>query len=254
MLLDPAARALFRRMGCFIGPFTFDAAHAVAAGRHIGRGHDRGARRTGRQVAGDRRVPRRIGAVPADRIDARVCAGKTAQRGRVRAHRGASRTIRARARARGGERGRRAARRWGRRSTERRISVCGHRSTERRNSRCGHGSAERRTSRSINRRARPADATPVPEADRRARCWSRHGCTNARRGRAMLDAFDTAAADPVDAAREMRLRAACASALLHTDGDAVAAAAMWDRTLGLAARSATIRSMRARWSGSGIRC
>ena len=58
-----------------------------------------------------------------------------------------------------------------------------------------------------------------------------HECA---RGRAVLDAFDTAAADPVDAAREMRLRAACASAL-HTDGDA-AAAAMWDRTLGLAAR------------------
>ena len=31
VLLDPAARALFRRMGCFIGPFAFDAAHAVAA-------------------------------------------------------------------------------------------------------------------------------------------------------------------------------------------------------------------------------
>ena len=121
----------------------------------------------------------------------------------------------------------------GRRSTERRISVCGHRSTERRNSRCGHGSAERRTSRSINRRAR-ADQRPCPKRTAwRARCWSRHGCTNARRGR---DAFDTAAADPVDAAREMRLRAACASALLHTDGDAVAAAAMWDRTLGLAAQ------------------
>ena len=53
--------------------------------------------------------------------------------------------------------------------------------------------------------------------------------------RARHDAFDTAA-DPVDAAREMRLRAACASALLHTDGD-VAAAAMWDRTLGLAAQA-----------------
>ncbi|TCW83975.1 transcriptional regulator [Burkholderia sp. SRS-46] len=30
-LLSPAARALFRRLGCFIGPFTFDAVGAVAA-------------------------------------------------------------------------------------------------------------------------------------------------------------------------------------------------------------------------------
>ncbi|KAB0639974.1 transcriptional regulator [Burkholderia stagnalis] len=30
-LLSPAARALFRRLGCFFGPFTFDAACAVAA-------------------------------------------------------------------------------------------------------------------------------------------------------------------------------------------------------------------------------
>nr|WP_253194285.1 winged helix-turn-helix domain-containing protein [Burkholderia cenocepacia] len=30
VLLDRAARALFRRMGCFIGPFSFDAARAVA--------------------------------------------------------------------------------------------------------------------------------------------------------------------------------------------------------------------------------
>ncbi|BBA44626.1 MULTISPECIES: ATP-binding protein [Burkholderia] len=82
-----------------------------------------------------------------------------------------------------------------------------------------------------------ADETPVPEADLLARALLEparmHEC--AARARQVLDAFDTAAADPVDAAREMRLRAACASALLHTDGDAMAAAAMWDRTLGLAA-------------------
>ncbi|AIO37814.1 hypothetical protein DM40_5844 [Burkholderia cenocepacia] len=58
-------------------------------------------------------------------------------------------------------------------------------------------------------------------------------CTT--RARQLLDRLDTGTADPVDAAREMRLRAACASALLHTDGDALAAAAMWDRTRGLAA-------------------
>ncbi|MFT9639722.1 transcriptional regulator, partial [Alcaligenes phenolicus] len=82
-----------------------------------------------------------------------------------------------------------------------------------------------------------ADETPAPEADLLARALLEparmHEC--AARARQVLDAFDTAAADPVDAAREMRLRAACASALLHTDGDAMAAAAMWDRTLGLAA-------------------
>ena len=31
VLLDPAARALFRRLGCFISSFTFDAVRAVAA-------------------------------------------------------------------------------------------------------------------------------------------------------------------------------------------------------------------------------
>ncbi|RKU01989.1 transcriptional regulator [Burkholderia sp. Nafp2/4-1b] len=86
--------------------------------------------------------------------------------------------------------------------------------------------------------AEPADAAAGgPEADRLARALLEpvrmREC--AARARQVLGRLDTGTADPVDAAREMRLRAACASALLHTDGDALAAAAMWDRTLGLAA-------------------
>ncbi|WP_175922806.1 ATP-binding protein [Burkholderia latens] len=85
----------------------------------------------------------------------------------------------------------------------------------------------------------PADsAAPagVPEPDLLARALLEPARMRecAARARQVLDRLDTSTADPVDAAREMRLRAACASALLHTDGDALAAAAMWDRTLGLA--------------------
>ncbi|UXU85475.1 ATP-binding protein [Burkholderia sp. S-53] len=54
--------------------------------------------------------------------------------------------------------------------------------------------------------------------------------------RRALDAIESDGAAVVDAAREMRLRAAYAAALLHTDGDTHTAAAMWDRTLGLAGR------------------
>ncbi len=54
--------------------------------------------------------------------------------------------------------------------------------------------------------------------------------------RRALDAIEADGAAIVDAALEMRLRAAYASALLHTDGDTHTAAAMWDRTLGLAGR------------------
>ncbi|WP_269511435.1 ATP-binding protein [Burkholderia sp. IMCC1007] len=85
----------------------------------------------------------------------------------------------------------------------------------------------------------PADAAAaggVPEPDLLARALLEPARMRecAARARQVLAQLDTDAADPVDAAREMRLRAACASALLHTDGDALAAAAMWDRTLGLA--------------------
>ncbi len=54
--------------------------------------------------------------------------------------------------------------------------------------------------------------------------------------RRALDAIEAGGAASVDAAREMRLRAAYAAALLHTDGDTHTAAAMWDRTLALAGR------------------
>ena len=85
----------------------------------------------------------------------------------------------------------------------------------------------------------PPTQRPCPKRTaRRARCWSRHGCTNARRGRARCLTLSTRRR-PTRSMPRARCgqRAACASALLHTDGDAVAAAAMWDRTLGLAAQA-----------------
>lgn len=58
----------------------------------------------------------------------------------------------------------------------------------------------------------------------------------ARRALDAIEAGGTGDAGSIDAARELRLRAAYATALLHTDGDTHAAAAMWDRTLVLAGR------------------
>ncbi|OXI29065.1 transcriptional regulator [Burkholderia sp. AU16741] len=214
VLLDRAARALFRRMGCFIGPFSFDAAYAVAT---------------------------EPGTSAADMI---AVLGELVAKSLV--------TVEfhgAYARYRLTESTRAYALEKLHNEGEFERIVARHAAYER----------ERAPVRLVAP-VTPADVTPadapllaveepldepadaaeaagVPEPDRLARALlepSRmRACT--ARARAVLDELDTGAADPVDAAREMRLRAACASALLHTDGDALAAAAMWDRTLGLAA-------------------
>ncbi|KWH63658.1 ATP-binding protein [Burkholderia anthina] len=207
VLLDPAARALFRRMGCFIGPFSFDAARAVAT---------------------------EPGTSAADMI---AVLGELVAKSLV--------TVEfhgAYARYRLTESTRAYALEKLHNEGEFERIVARHAAYERE-----HAPARPATLAD----ALPADA-PAPAADEPAEAAVAAGVTEpdrlaralleparmracTARARQVLDALDTGAAGPVDAAREMRLRAACASALLHTDGDAPAAAAMWNRTLGLAA-------------------
>ncbi|RQV75698.1 ATP-binding protein [Burkholderia anthina] len=207
VLLDPAARALFRRMGCFIGPFSFDAARAVAT---------------------------EPGTSAADMI---AVLGELVAKSLV--------TVEfhgAYARYRLTESTRAYALEKLHNEGEFERIVARHAAYERE-----HAPARPATladalpadapAPAADEPAEAAVAAGVPEPDRLARALLEparmRACT--ARARHVLDALDTGAAGPVDAAREMRLRAACASALLHTDGDAPAAAAMWNRTLGLAA-------------------
>ncbi|MDN7702355.1 winged helix-turn-helix domain-containing protein [Burkholderia semiarida] len=207
VLLDPAARALFRRMGCFIGPFSFDAARAVAT---------------------------EPGTSAADMI---AVLGELVAKSLV--------TVEfhgAYARYRLTESTRAYALEKLHNEGEFERIVARHAAYERE-----HAPARPATladalpadapAPAADEPAEAAVAAGVPEPDRLARALLEparmRACT--ARARQVLDALDTGAAGPVDAAREMRLRAACASALLHTDGDAPAAAAMWNRTLGLAA-------------------
>ncbi|KVD42472.1 transcriptional regulator [Burkholderia sp. ABCPW 11] len=207
VLLDRAARALFRRMGCFIGPFSFDAAYAVAA---------------------------EPGTSAADMI---AVLGELVAKSLVTVEfHGASARYRL--------------------TESTRAYALEKLHDEGEFERIVARHAEYERERAPVRLVAPADVPPadapasaadepadaaeaagVPEPDRLARALLEparmRACT--ARARQVLDELDTRAAGPVDAAREMRLRAACASALLHTDGDAPAAAAMWDRTLGLAA-------------------
>ncbi|MDR0241688.1 MAG: helix-turn-helix transcriptional regulator [Burkholderia sp.] len=209
VLLDPAARALFRRMACFIGPYTFDAARVVAA--EPGTSASDMIAVLGELVAKSLVTVEFHGAYARYRLTESMRAyalEKLRNEGEYE------------------------------RIAER------HAQYERE-----HAPARAAATASV---APPDDApagmragaaaepaatvASVPEPDLLARALLEPARMRecAARARQVLDALDTSAADPADAAREMRLRAACASALLHTDGDALAAATMWDRTLGLA--------------------
>lgn len=242
VLLDPAARALFRRMGCFIGPFTFDAARAVATepgtsaadmiavlGELVAKSlvtvefHGASARYRLTESTRAYALEKLHNEGEFERIAARHARYEREQ-GQGHEHEHAAASVNA-------------ARPDGAPSDGLTEAL-----TEAPTEALTKALTEAPTNAPTEARVIAVDETPapdagVPEADRLARALLEparmHEC--AARARQVLDAFDTAAADPVDAAREMRLRAACASALLHTDGDAVAAAAMWDRTLGLAA-------------------
>ncbi|EMN5127346.1 winged helix-turn-helix domain-containing protein [Burkholderia contaminans] len=247
VLLDSAARALFRRMGCFIGPFTFDAAHAVATepgtsaadmiavlGELVAKSlvtvefHGAYARYRLTESTRAYALEKLHNEGEFERIAARHARYEREQgHEREHGHEHAAANV----------------------DATRRDDVV----AEAPNDASAEAVAEALNDvtadavteapndapadASTGALALAADETPMPEADLLARALLEparmHEC--AARARQVLDAFDSAAADPVDAGCEMRLRAACASALLHTDGDAVAAAAMWDRTLGLAA-------------------
>ncbi|OXI92601.1 MULTISPECIES: ATP-binding protein [Burkholderia] len=236
VLLDPAARALFRRMGCFIGPFSFDAAHAVAA-------------EPGTSAADMIAVLGELVAKSLVTVEFHGASARYRLTESTRAYaleklhnEGEFERIAARharyAREQGREHGHE------HEHEHAAVSMDAARPDEAPADGLTEALTDAPTDTPTDARVMAFDETRAPvvavpeaEADSLARALLEparmHEC--AARARQMLDAFDTAAADPVDAAREMRLRAACASALLHTDGDAMAAAAMWDRTLGLAA-------------------
>ncbi|KWO35089.1 transcriptional regulator [Burkholderia sp. MSMB1459WGS] len=207
VLLDRAARALFRRMGCFIGPFSFDAAYAVAA-------------EPGTSAADMIAV---LGELVAKSLVTVEFHGASA---RYRL----TESTRAYALEKLHDEG----------EFERIVARHAEYERERAPVRLVAPAEVPPADAPASAADEPADAAEaagVPEPDRLARALLEparmRACT--ARARQVLDELDTRAAGPVDVAREMRLRAACASALLHTDGDAPAAAAMWDRTLGLAA-------------------
>ncbi|HGL6717597.1 helix-turn-helix transcriptional regulator [Burkholderia contaminans] len=245
VLLDPAARALFRRMGCFIGPFTFDAAHAVATepgtsaadmiavlGELVAKSlvtvefHGAYARYRLTESTRAYALEKLHNEGEFERIAARHARYEHEQ-GLEREHERAAANVDA-------------ARRddvVAEAPNDASTDVVGEALNDVTADAVAKVPADVPADAATDALAPAADEAPVPEADLLARALLEparmHEC--AARARQVLDAFDTAAADPVDAGCEMRLRAACASALLHTDGDAVAAAAMWDRTLGLAA-------------------
>lgn len=202
VLLDPAARALFRRMACFVGPFTFDAAREVAM--------DPGMSPADMTTVLGELVAKSLVTVEFDGAQARYRLTES-----TRAY-----------------------------ALEKLHNEGEFDRIAERHARHEHAQAEARASARahaarVASAPEPAPAAvepPVPEADALARALReparmRDCSIPARRA---LDAIDAGALGTVDAAREMRLRAAYALALLHTDGDTQTVAAMWERTLGLA--------------------
>ncbi len=200
VLLDPAARALFRRMACFVGPFTFDAAREVAMDPDMS--------------------PADMTAVLGELVAKSLV---TVEFNGAQARYRLTESTRAYA-------------------LEKLHNEGEFERIAERHARHEHAQAEARAS-AHAQATRVADTPaalepPVPEADAlalalREPARMRDASIPARRA---LDAIDAGALGAVDAAREMRLRAAYASALLHTDGDTQTVAAMWERTLGLAGR------------------
>ncbi|MBR8213305.1 winged helix-turn-helix domain-containing protein [Burkholderia cenocepacia] len=212
VLLDRAARALFRRMGCFIGPFSFDAARAVAT--------EPGTSAADMIAVLGELVAKSLVTVEFDGAYARYRLTESTRAYALEKLRNEGEFERIVARHAEYERERAPAR----------LAVPSV-------TLAAVPSVDEATEEPIEEPTDAAEAAGMLEPDRLARALlepSRmRACT--ARARQVLDGLDTDATGPVDVAREMRLRAACASALLHTDGDALAAAAMWHRTLGLAA-------------------
>ncbi|RQV57686.1 transcriptional regulator [Burkholderia cenocepacia] len=220
VLLDRPARALFRRMGCFIGPFSFDAAYAVAT--------EPGTSAADMIAVLGELVAKSLVTVEFHGAYARYRLTESTRAYALEKLHNEGEFERIVARHAAYERERAPV-------PVRLVAPVTPADVPPADARAL--AVDEPMDEAVDEPADAAEAAAVPEPDRLARALlepSRmRACT--ARAREVLDEFDTGAADPVDAAREMRLRAACASALLHTDGDALAAAAMWDRTLGLAA-------------------
>lgn len=211
VLLDAPARALFRRMACFIGPFTFDAAREVAM--------DPGMTAAEMIAVLGELVAKSLVSVEFNGAQVRYRLTES-----TRAY-----------------------------ALEKLHNEGEFESIAERHGRYERGQGEARRQMQAQtadlaglrlaagapaRRAPAAAEPPAPEADALALALleparMRECSTPARRA---LDAIEAGATAGVDAACEMRLRAAYASALLHTDGDTHTAAAMWDRTLAVAGR------------------
>ncbi|CAB3963931.1 transcriptional regulator [Burkholderia aenigmatica] len=211
VLLDGAARSLFRRMACFIGPFTFDAAHEVAM--------DPGMPAADMIAVLGELVAKSLVAVEFNGAQARYRLTESTRAYAVEKlhNEGEFDTIVERHA------------RYQREQAEARMPAQAQAAQPASPdlAACEPAMHEPAT---VEPQVSAADVLVLGllEPARMREC-----SIPARRA---LDAIEAGAPDAVDAASEMRLRAAYASALLHTDGDTQAAAAMWDRAHGLAGR------------------
>ncbi len=211
VLLDAAARALFRRMACFIGPFTFDAAREVAM--------EPGMSAAEMIAVLGELVAKSLVTVEFDGAQARYRLTESTRAYALEKLRNEGEFDAVAERHACYERGQEEARMQTQAPAPDLASL----------RLAAHAQAPHA----------PVAAGPQAlDADALARALleparMRECSILARRA---LDAIEAEGVAPVEAAREMRLRAAYAAALLHTDGDSHTAAAMWDRTLGLAGR------------------
>ncbi|MGU7842913.1 ATP-binding protein [Burkholderia sp. AW33-5] len=214
VLLDAAARALFRRMACFIGPFTFDAAREVAM--------DPGMSAAEAIAVLGEMVAKSLVTVEFHGAQARYrLTESTRAYALEKLHNEGEFDVVAERHARY-EREQGEARMQPQMETEMPPP-----DTDLAGTRAAADVPAPREPVAAEPWAQGADALALAllEPARMREC--------AHPARRTLDAIE---AGGIDAAREMRLRAAYATALLHTDGDTHAAAAMWDRTLVLAGR------------------
>ncbi|NTX26843.1 winged helix-turn-helix domain-containing protein [Burkholderia pyrrocinia] len=211
VLLDAAARSLFRRMACFIGPFTFDAAREVAM--------DFGMSAAEMIAVLGELVAKSLVTVEFDGALARYrLTESTRAYALEKLHNEGEFDAIAERHAR-----------YEREQGEARMQTQAQ-AADLAGLRLAAGAPAPREPAAAEPQALEADALALAlrEPARMRDC-----SIPAKRA---LDAMEAGGAAVVDAAREMRLRAAYASALLHTEGDTHTAAAMWDRTLALAGR------------------
>ncbi|KVC24939.1 ATP-binding protein [Burkholderia pseudomultivorans] len=215
VLLDAPARALFRRMACFIGPFTFDAAREVAMDPAMSAADMIAV--LGELVAKSLVSVEFNGA----QVRYRLTESTRAYALEKLHNEGEFESVAARHV------------RYEREQGEARMQAAADRASLR-------GAAGAPAScETVTVEPPAADGEAVTAADALARALleparMRECSMPARR---TLEAAEAGEAGAIDAAREMRLRAAYATALLHTDGDTQTAATMWDRTLALAGRT-----------------